>query len=139
MTNHFLRKCEPVCHQGCVKGSCVKPEHCQCDFGYVGKNCSVECLCNKHSNCKSVTETSTCLKCENNTTVRTKCFTVQIKYVNCKILTVTSTFLKQNDSHLFQIWFLCMHNPSQKKKNLNYWLFFTLKIKNEYHLSLHLL
>ncbi|XP_055897034.1 multiple epidermal growth factor-like domains protein 8 [Biomphalaria glabrata] len=60
-------KCEPVCHQSCVKGVCIKPDTCQCDFGYVGENCSVECQCNKHSNCKSAKEPDKCLKCENNT------------------------------------------------------------------------
>ncbi|KAH9496424.1 Multiple epidermal growth factor-like domains protein 8, partial [Bulinus truncatus] len=60
-------KCEPVCHQSCVKGVCIKPDTCQCDFGYVGGNCSVECKCNKHSNCKSERENDKCLKCENNT------------------------------------------------------------------------
>lgn len=35
----------------------------------MGDNCSVECQCNKHSNCRSVTETTDCVKCENNTMV----------------------------------------------------------------------
>nr|KAG5710511.1 hypothetical protein BaRGS_013157 [Batillaria attramentaria] len=60
-------KCGPVCHQGCINGVCVQPDYCQCHFGWVGNNCSVECQCNKHSNCKSITETTVCTRCENNT------------------------------------------------------------------------
>ncbi|XP_035828225.1 multiple epidermal growth factor-like domains protein 8 [Aplysia californica] len=65
--NAVTKNCEPVCHQGCVHGSCVKPDDCRCDFGWVGSNCSVECQCNKHSNCQSVQLNKVCTKCENNT------------------------------------------------------------------------
>lgn len=62
--------CKPVCEQGCVNGTCVEPNACQCHFGYVGQNCSVECQCNKHSNCRGVGAQDQCLQCFNNTMVR---------------------------------------------------------------------
>uniref|UniRef100_A0A4W5QL20 EGF-like domain-containing protein n=1 Tax=Hucho hucho TaxID=62062 RepID=A0A4W5QL20_9TELE len=60
-------QCEPVCAQGCVNGTCVSPGVCQCHFGFVGDNCSSQCHCNKHSNCKGVSEPDKCLECKNNT------------------------------------------------------------------------
>lgn len=62
-------QCEPVCVQGCVNGTCVSPGVCQCHFGFVGENCSSQCRCNKHSNCKGVTQLDMCLKCHNHTKV----------------------------------------------------------------------
>ncbi len=62
-------QCEPVCVQGCVNGTCVSPGVCQCHFGFVGVNCSSQCRCNKHSNCKSISQLDTCLECKNNTKV----------------------------------------------------------------------
>nr|XP_033770020.1 multiple epidermal growth factor-like domains protein 8 isoform X2 [Geotrypetes seraphini] len=59
--------CRPVCDQGCVNGTCVEPNRCQCHFGYVGQNCSVECQCNKHSNCAGLGAQDQCLECFNNT------------------------------------------------------------------------
>ena len=61
--------CEPVCRQGCQYGRCVLPDMCSCDFGYVGVNCSVECRCNKHSDCVSATKLDECIHCRNNTQV----------------------------------------------------------------------
>ena len=75
VTNHLffifsrLGECTPVCHQGCVHGTCTLPDTCQCHFGFVGKNCSTECECNGHSNCKSVVMKNVCLECKNNTQV----------------------------------------------------------------------
>lgn len=34
--------CIPKCTQGCVRGRCIEPDHCSCDFGYVGSNCSIQ-------------------------------------------------------------------------------------------------
>lgn len=62
-------QCEPVCAQGCVNGTCVSPGVCHCHFGFVGENCSSQCRCNKHSNCKSISQLDTCLECKNNTKV----------------------------------------------------------------------
>ncbi|XP_063293259.1 multiple epidermal growth factor-like domains protein 8 [Pelobates fuscus] len=59
--------CHPVCEHGCVNGTCVEPNHCHCDFGYVGENCSVSCRCNKHSNCAGLGSEDKCLECHNNT------------------------------------------------------------------------
>ncbi|ENN77377.1 hypothetical protein YQE_06202, partial [Dendroctonus ponderosae] len=61
--------CVPVCPQGCVRGRCVAPSICECDFGYVGANCSIQCLCNGHSNCEGPDKLDTCLECHNNTMV----------------------------------------------------------------------
>lgn len=59
--------CLPVCSQGCVRGKCVKPNVCDCDFGYVGANCSIQCLCNGHSDCEGPDRLDICLECHNNT------------------------------------------------------------------------
>lgn len=61
--------CMPVCSQGCVRGVCVQPDLCRCDFGYVGANCSIECQCNGHSNCAGPDRLNECLECHNNTMV----------------------------------------------------------------------
>ncbi|XP_072165831.1 multiple epidermal growth factor-like domains protein 8 [Diadema setosum] len=61
--------CEPICAQDCGEhGVCVAPGQCQCNFGYVGQDCGVECECNGHSDCAGVDATKQCLSCQNNTT-----------------------------------------------------------------------
>uniref|UniRef100_A0A8C5QH50 Multiple EGF like domains 8 n=1 Tax=Leptobrachium leishanense TaxID=445787 RepID=A0A8C5QH50_9ANUR len=65
--NNLTGMCHPVCEHGCVNGTCVEPNHCHCDFGYVGENCSVSCRCNKHSNCAGLGAEDKCLECHNNT------------------------------------------------------------------------
>ncbi|KAH0631676.1 hypothetical protein JD844_006126 [Phrynosoma platyrhinos] len=67
MLDNVTGLCKPVCEQGCVNGTCVEPNSCLCHFGYVGQNCSVECQCNKHSNCQGVEAQDQCLECFNNT------------------------------------------------------------------------
>ncbi|XP_059823923.1 multiple epidermal growth factor-like domains protein 8 [Hypanus sabinus] len=67
MHDSTLEMCRPVCEQGCVNGTCVEPNNCRCHFGYVGRNCSVGCYCNQHSECESVTARDRCLHCVNNT------------------------------------------------------------------------
>ncbi|XP_067001504.2 multiple epidermal growth factor-like domains protein 8 [Anabrus simplex] len=59
--------CVPMCTQGCVRGVCVEPDKCQCDFGYVGANCSIQCQCNGHANCAGPDKLDVCLGCHNNT------------------------------------------------------------------------
>ncbi|XP_074874861.1 multiple epidermal growth factor-like domains protein 8 [Buteo buteo] len=59
--------CRPVCEQGCVNGTCVEPNRCRCHFGYVGHNCSVQCQCNGHSQCRDPAARDHCLQCFNNT------------------------------------------------------------------------
>lgn len=69
--------CRPVCAQGCVNGSCVEPDHCQCHFGFVGRNCSTECRCNRHSECAGVGAQDHCLLCRNHTKVCDCCLAAQ--------------------------------------------------------------
>ncbi|CAH0556746.1 unnamed protein product [Brassicogethes aeneus] len=59
--------CEPICPLGCVRGHCVQPNVCQCVFGYVGANCSIQCQCNGHANCEGPDKLDKCLFCHNNT------------------------------------------------------------------------
>ncbi|RWS24454.1 hypothetical protein B4U80_04898, partial [Leptotrombidium deliense] len=59
--------CVPVCNQGCVHGICTKPDICDCNFGFVGSNCSLKCNCNGHSNCRDAQSLNICIKCHNNT------------------------------------------------------------------------
>lgn len=61
--------CVPVCTQGCVRGTCIKPNVCNCDFGYVGANCSIQCQCNGHANCQGPDKLNECIQCFNNTMV----------------------------------------------------------------------
>ncbi|ETN65266.1 laminin subunit gamma-3 [Anopheles darlingi] len=60
-------ECMPVCSQGCVRGNCIEPNVCECDFGYVGANCSIQCQCNGHSNCAGPGQLDKCLQCYNHT------------------------------------------------------------------------
>uniref|UniRef100_A0A6P7FBW0 Multiple epidermal growth factor-like domains protein 8 n=1 Tax=Diabrotica virgifera virgifera TaxID=50390 RepID=A0A6P7FBW0_DIAVI len=59
--------CEPVCPLGCVRGQCIQPKKCLCDFGYVGANCSIQCQCNGHASCEGPDKLDKCLVCHNNT------------------------------------------------------------------------
>lgn len=52
-----------------MNGSCVEPDHCRCHFGFVGRNCSTECRCNRHSECAGVGARDHCLLCRNHTKV----------------------------------------------------------------------
>lgn len=52
-----------------MNGSCVEPDHCRCHFGFVGRNCSTECRCNRHSDCAGVGARDHCLLCHNHTKV----------------------------------------------------------------------
>jgi multipile epidermal growth factor-like domains protein 8 len=61
--------CVPFCRQGCVRGTCVRPDVCKCDFGYVGANCSIQCQCNGHSDCEGPDKLNKCMECHNNTMV----------------------------------------------------------------------
>lgn len=59
--------CLPICPAGCVHGECVDPGVCKCNFGYVGNNCSIQCLCSGHSDCAGPDKLEECLECKNNT------------------------------------------------------------------------
>ncbi|XP_063697443.1 multiple epidermal growth factor-like domains protein 8 [Culicoides brevitarsis] len=60
-------KCKPICREGCVRGVCTAPDVCQCDFGYVGVNCTIQCNCNGNANCKGPDKLDECGECHNNT------------------------------------------------------------------------
>ena len=53
------KTCRPVCTEPCVHGTCVRPEECDCEFGYVGDQCQLKCNCNGNSQCQ-VKVTSYC-------------------------------------------------------------------------------
>ncbi|KAG1714971.1 Multiple epidermal growth factor-like domains protein 8 [Nymphon striatum] len=86
--------CKPVCNQGCVFGNCVQPDVCECHFGYIGINCTTQCLCNGQSNCAGPNQLDVCLACQNNTQghncEKCKPFFVgspkkKIKCISCKV------------------------------------------------------
>lgn len=52
----------------------------ECDFGYVGANCSIVCQCNGHSNCQGPDQLDVCLECHNNT-IGNQCEQCQPLYV----------------------------------------------------------
>ncbi|XP_063423029.1 multiple epidermal growth factor-like domains protein 8 [Mytilus trossulus] len=89
------KECIPVCHQGCRHGICVRPDKCDCSFGYVGKNCTVECECHKNSECESVEQTKHCLSCHNNTQ-GTQC-------EHCKLWFVGSPKMNQPCNSCFNV------------------------------------
>lgn len=66
----FRKHCTPTCRQGCVNGTCIQPDVCRCNFGFVGQNCSTMCKCNGHSDCPGPDDLENCIECKNNTFVR---------------------------------------------------------------------
>ncbi|XP_067940717.1 multiple epidermal growth factor-like domains protein 8 [Watersipora subatra] len=72
--------CIPQCDPECVHGECIKPQVCDCDFSYVGDDCSTLCQCNMHSECAGPNATDTCLNCIDNT-VGEQCQWCDILYV----------------------------------------------------------
>ena len=67
----FYFEC-PICSSNCsIQGVCLPNLTCACDMGYIGSDCSVECLCNGHSYCANDTEAGRrdCLQCLHNTQV----------------------------------------------------------------------
>ena len=68
---HYL-EC-PNCVGDCGEhGSCnLNSLECDCDFGFVGEECAVECECNGHSDCvdQSAAGRRICTSCLNNTKV----------------------------------------------------------------------
>lgn len=63
------RICLPVCSKGCVHGRCVRPEVCECNFGWTSTDCSVKCQCNDHGQCANETHLDVCYGCRNHTVV----------------------------------------------------------------------
>ena len=44
--------CRPVCNFPCGShGRCSAPNTCECDLGWTGYRCSIDCGCNRHSDC----------------------------------------------------------------------------------------
>ncbi|XP_072039437.1 von Willebrand factor C and EGF domain-containing protein-like [Amphiura filiformis] len=35
-------QCTPICRNGCVHGTCVAPDRCQCDVGFTGSSCELD-------------------------------------------------------------------------------------------------
>ena len=65
-------RCIPACKQSpCVHGICVRPEECECEFGYVGTACDKKCDCNSAGHCsdESTEGLKNCTECRNNTRV----------------------------------------------------------------------
>ncbi|XP_033100156.1 multiple epidermal growth factor-like domains protein 8 [Anneissia japonica] len=62
-------RCVPVCDPSCVHGECIRPNVCECEFGFVGGDCGVKCNCNGHSECSGSDDAGVndCLLCQNNT------------------------------------------------------------------------
>ena len=59
--------CEPTCDlYGCVHGTCVSKDVCECSLGWTGINCTLDCGCNGHSTCSN--GVGVCDKCEEFTT-----------------------------------------------------------------------
>jgi len=58
--------CVPVCEVKCVFGTCAAPNECECDLGWTGAICDIDCGCNGHSTC--VTAIGVCDECQDNTT-----------------------------------------------------------------------
>lgn len=58
-----------MCSKGCLRGRCVRPEVCECYFGWTSANCSVKCQCNGHGQCANETLLDVCHDCRNHTVV----------------------------------------------------------------------
>jgi len=109
--SYSKQTCEPICKQGCLYGQCTHSDVCTCFFGYVGANCSADCKCNKHSNCKSVRERDSCTECRNNTMVSSWSewspwlritYCVRISWFNNKC----SSSISSGSYDLYSAWFL---------------------------------
>lgn len=48
-----------------MNGLCVEFDYCRCYFGFVGRNCFIECRCNRYSECVGVGVRDYCLFCRN--------------------------------------------------------------------------
>jgi len=56
--------CDQTCAEPCVHGTCSPNFECECDLGWTGTACSIDCGCNNHSFCES----GSCDECKEYTT-----------------------------------------------------------------------
>ncbi len=69
IVNIFFR-----CNPPCVHGQCIKHafneslDKCECDLGWTGPVCSLNCGCHNHSTCH--TGTGVCDNCQGNETLK---------------------------------------------------------------------
>ncbi|EDV31977.1 uncharacterized protein Dana_GF14272 [Drosophila ananassae] len=58
--------CKPICRGGCGRGSCVMPEICSCEEGYVGKHCTQRCDHDRWGlDCKNICQCQNGAACDN--------------------------------------------------------------------------
>ncbi|XP_074654134.1 multiple epidermal growth factor-like domains protein 8 [Tubulanus polymorphus] len=67
-TGDGRKSCEKTCYYECINGNCSgAPDYmCNCEIGWTGENCSVNCGCYNHSTCTN--GTGICDRCEHWTT-----------------------------------------------------------------------
>ncbi|KAH8238999.1 hypothetical protein KR038_011824, partial [Drosophila bunnanda] len=58
--------CKPICRGGCGRGSCVMPDICSCEEGYIGKHCTQRCDHDRWGlDCKNFCECQNGAACDN--------------------------------------------------------------------------
>ncbi|KAH8410150.1 hypothetical protein KR009_007025 [Drosophila setifemur] len=58
--------CKPICRGGCGRGSCVMPEVCSCEEGYIGKHCTQRCDHDRWGlDCKNLCQCQNGAACDN--------------------------------------------------------------------------
>ncbi|KAH8287892.1 hypothetical protein KR018_006537 [Drosophila ironensis] len=58
--------CKPICRGGCGRGSCVMPDICSCEEGYIGKHCTQRCDHDRWGlDCKNVCQCQNGAACDN--------------------------------------------------------------------------
>lgn len=62
-----VNTCDRTCNVTCVHGRCSNAPNyvCQCDLGWTGDDCSIDCGCNNHSTCSE--GVGKCDACKGNT------------------------------------------------------------------------
>ncbi|XP_017132154.1 uncharacterized protein LOC108149230 isoform X1 [Drosophila elegans] len=58
--------CKPICRGGCGRGSCVMPDICSCEEGYIGKHCTQRCDHDRWGlDCKNLCQCQNGAACDN--------------------------------------------------------------------------